>query len=62
MNFNSPVRIDGFRESLGLQVLVVSGNTRLRKQTLAVVVAIKSTGRTLRNITEIVFLYYIFLF
>lgn len=62
VNFNSPVRIDGFRESLGLQVLVVSGNTRLRKQTLAVVVAIKSTGRTLRNITEIVFLYYIFLF
>lgn len=49
MNFKSPVRIDGFRESLGLQVLVVSSNTRLRKQTLAVVVAVKSTGRTLRN-------------
>lgn len=61
VNYNSPVRIDGFRESLGLQVLVVSSNTRLRKQTLAVVVAIKSTGRTLRNITEIVFLYYIIL-
>jgi len=52
VNFKSPVRIDGFRESLGLQVLVVSSNTGLRKQTLAVVVAIKSTGRTLRNITK----------
>lgn len=57
MNFKSPVRIDGFRESLGLQVLVVSSNTGLRKQTLAVVVAIKSTGRTLRNITEMYILY-----
>lgn len=57
MNFKSPVRIDGFRESLGLQVLVVSSNTGLRKQTLAVVVAIKSTGGTLRNITEMYILY-----
>lgn len=52
MNLISPVGVDGFRKSLGLQVLVVSGNTGLRKQTLAVVVAIKPTGRTLKNITQ----------
>lgn len=52
VNLNSPVGVNGFGKSLGLQVLVVSVHARLRVQTLTVEVAVKSTGRTLKNMKQ----------